>query len=82
VQFPKDVIFALTLITPKTVLFSLSMGLTQAAGTTETQQFENRLNAQLIGQIKTMSEFTASSYGDCRLFLDIALVNSSWLTIF
>lgn len=72
VQFPKspgrDFRTDLATIAPGTVLFSVYGIDSRQLGTTETQQSENRLKAQLIGQIKTMSEFIASSYGDRRLF--------------
>lgn len=58
----------LATIAPGTVLFSVYGTDSQQTGTTETQQSENRLNAQLIGHLKTTSEFVASSYGDSRLF--------------
>jgi hypothetical protein len=58
----------LATIAPGTVLFSVYGTDSQQTGTTEAQQSENRSNAQLIGNIKTMSEFVASSYGDSRLF--------------
>ncbi|MBD1865160.1 MULTISPECIES: hypothetical protein [Trichocoleus] len=51
-----------------TPLFSVYGTDSSQTGTTETQQSENRSNAQLIGLIKTTSEFVASSYGDSRLF--------------
>jgi hypothetical protein len=58
----------LAAIAPGTILFSVYGTDSDQAGTTEAQQAENRLKSQLIGHIKTTSEFIASSYGDSRLF--------------
>ena len=57
----------LATITPGTVLFSV-YGIDSNQGDNQTSQSEQRHNAQLIGHIKTTSEFIASSYGDSRLF--------------
>lgn len=58
----------LATIAPGTVLFSVYGTDSPHTGTTAAQQAENRSQATLIGQIKTTSEFVASSYGDSRLF--------------
>lgn len=58
----------LATISPETILFSVYGTDSQQTGTTEAQQTKNRSNAQLIGHIKTTSDFVASSYGDSRLF--------------
>jgi hypothetical protein len=57
----------LATITPGTVLFSV-YAIDSNQGDNQTPQSEQRRNTQLIGQIKTTSEFIASSYGDSRLF--------------
>lgn len=53
----------LATIAPGTTIFSV-----YGVETDNAQQSQQRHNAQLIGQIKTTSEFIASSYGDSRLF--------------
>ncbi len=58
----------LAAIAPDTVLFSVYGVELKQVGTNEPQQAEARLNAQLIGHIKTTSEFITSSYGDSNLF--------------
>jgi hypothetical protein len=51
-----------------TTIFSVYGIDLQQIETNKIQESEYRRNAQLIGQIKTTSEFIASSYGDSRLF--------------
>jgi hypothetical protein len=58
----------LATITPGTILFSVyGIDLKQVHANPAPQP-DPRRDAQLIGEIKTTSEFIASSYGDSRLF--------------